>query len=253
MLEPENFIFERADLDHSGDINVADVTRLIKLVLAQPKEAIAIAPMRAQALNTEIDINAIDAKLSADGKYHIYLCLDSERDYTALQADIQLTDNVRIANISTSENLTAHTFRYAQLDEATVRVVLYSLNLASLPAGQHLVDLTLEGEMIPEESRIIVSSAISADADGNAFGHSNVEADINGFFQGVNDAVAETFKVTYENNSIIVEAPQLSDVKVYDLQGREIGTWIGCGTLTVEKGVYIVSATGYAPAKVDIK
>ncbi len=54
------------------------------------------------------------------------------------------------------------------------------------------------------------------------------------------------------DGNIVVEAHSSVEIHVFDMQGRAVGSWHGCGSLALEPGVYIVSAGAAQPRKVRI-
>ncbi len=255
MRDPDPFDFKRADLDYSGNINIADLTRLVKLVLAQPKAAPAKRHARARSAEGEIHLTVPTTGETVDGKRHVYVHLDTDREYTAMQVDLQTTGGARIASINAGPGIDSHVMDHAAIDPTTTRVLLYSHNLSSLPAGDHIIDVTLADNSTDEapDAQILATSAISADADGHAYTHSAASANIGDISTGLQSVYPTTMTITTSVGHITVEAPAASTVTITDLQGRTLGTWTGTGSLNLSRGLYIVSATNCRPQKVEIR
>ncbi len=255
MRDPDPFDFNRADLDHNGDINIADLTRLVGLVLAQPKEAPARSHARARSAEGEIHLTVPTMGETIDGKRHVYVHLDTDREYTAMQVDLQTTGGARIASINAGPGIDSHVMDHAAIDPTTTRVLLYSHNLASLPAGDHIIDVTLADNNADEspDAQILATSAVSADADGQAYTHAAASANIGDISTGVESVYTGPMRISTAPGRITVEAPAASTVTITDLQGRTLGTWTGTGSLDLSRGLYIVSATNCRPQKVEIR
>ncbi len=255
MRDPDPFDFKRADLDGSGDINIADLTRLVKLVLAQPKEAPTRRHARARSAEGEMHLSVPTTGETVDGKRHVYVHLDTNREYTAMQVDLQTTGGARIASINAGPGIDSHVMDHAAIDPTTTRVLLYSHNLASLPAGDHIIDVTLADNNadVAPDAQILATSAISADADGQAYTHATASANIGDISTGLESVYTETMRITTAPGRIIIEAPAASTITITDLQGRTLGTWTGTGSLDLSRGLYIVSATNCRPRKVEVR
>ncbi|MBD5233491.1 MAG: leucine-rich repeat protein, partial [Bacteroidales bacterium] len=221
MRDPDPFDFKRADLDGSGDINIADLTRLVKLVLAQPKAVAAHSRMRVRAAEGEMHLSVIPTGASADGKRHVYVHLDTDREYTAMQVDLETTGGARIESIHAGTGIDSHVMDHAVIDPTTTRVLLYSHSLAALPAGEHIIDVTIadsNADASPD-AELIATSAVSADADGQAYNHAEASAYIGDIPTGINGAYSETMSITTAPGQIFVTSPADATVSVIDLQG----------------------------------
>lgn len=252
LRNPDPFNPWKADVDGSGDINIVDVTRLVKLVLAQPHANPVSPQMRIAAMAGEITLKALASDITSDHLPHLYISLDTNREYTAMQLDLELTHGVQIQSVTVGNGASAHVLDYAAVDENTTRMVVYSADLAPLPAGEHIIDVTLAESTITEESTVGVTS-ITADADARGYEHSLLGANLYSMFMSTAGVEADAIRIFTEAGMIIATAPEASQVSVYDLQGRKLGTWNGSGSLNVERGVYIVTVDGRRPQKVEVK
>ena len=255
MRDPDPFDFKRADLDGSGDINIADLTRLVKLVLAQPKAVAAHSRMHIRAAEGEMHLSVIPTGASADGKRHVYVHLDTDREYTAMQVDLETTGGARIESIHAGAGIDSHVMDHAAIDPTTTRVLLYSHALAALPAGEHIIDVTIadsNADASPD-AELIATSAVSADADGQAYNHAEASAYIGDIPTGINGAYTDTMSITTAPGQIFVTAPADATVSVIDLQGRVLATWTGNGNASLPRGLYIVTATNCRPTKVEVR
>ena len=72
-------------------------------------------------------------------------------------------------------------------------------------------------------------------------------------FHLVKDIVQQLKCITTAPGQIFVTAPADATVSVIDLQGRILATWIGNGTASLPRGLYIVTATNCRPTKVEVR
>ena len=247
---PEHFFFDKADLDKSGDINIADLTRLVKLVLAQNPAAYNASTRRAPAHGHEVTLNV---PASLGGERHIYVGLNSDKDYTAMQLDLELSNGLRIDRILAGEGTDRHTLDFASVGDNTTRILLYSHALASLNPGERVLDIVLADGEIPTDAYARTTGVISADADGQAYSHNSAQVDLN-TPTGVEAVSTDTtVSVLGAEGRIEVRAAADATVRVLDIQGRIIGTWLGDGSINVAPGVYVVTFSNHTPIKIFAK
>ena len=251
--EVENFNAKLADVDRNGRINVVDVTQIVKLVLAQPVPDEGEGDVAGAPGLRELSFG--EAQLSADGKRHISLEIETSSDYTAMQTDIELPDGYTVEAVSLGSELGKHALDYAAVAPQTTRLILYSASLAELPAGRKaaVVDLTLSGA---GEGSIRASRALACDADGRSYTLAATEAPLN-ITTGVSSAEGAGMSATAVAGGMEITAPAGTAVTVSDIAGRVLLSFTADAAPAFRPfapGVYVVAFEGSAvTAKVLVK
>ena len=115
---PAGFYVETADVNGDNVVNISDIMAIVNLV-------VSASTSNAPALNRESTMDAITLTPTKDG---YAVSLKNNEPYTALQMDIQLSNNAPF-NVRLSENRSdGHSVTCSDLGNGHHRIAIYSLN-----------------------------------------------------------------------------------------------------------------------------
>lgn len=161
------FEFEAADVNKDNHISVSDVTGTTAIILQQPlqaKENIAMA----KGMNVS-DKNENYIVYSLPSKYAIDVALDVNSNYTAMQADIAMTENVDDVNLKLEDAIAStHLLTSSKLNAHTLRVVVYSLSNSTFMDGRAIFTLTSKKGVNPADVQF--ENAVASDAEAKGYG-----------------------------------------------------------------------------------
>lgn len=161
------FEFEAADVNKDNHISVSDVTGTTAIILQQPlqaKENIAMA----KGMNVS-DKNENYIVYSLPSKYAIDVALDVNSNYTAMQTDIAMTENVDDVNLKLEDAIAStHLLTSSKLNAHTLRVVVYSLSNSTFMDGRAIFTLTSKKGVNPTDVRF--ENAVASDAEAKGYG-----------------------------------------------------------------------------------
>lgn len=160
------FEFEAADVNKDNHISVSDVTGTTAIILQQPlqaKEAIAMA----KGMNVS-DKNENYIVYSQPSKNAIDVALDVNSNYTAMQTDIAMTENVDDINLKLDDAIAStHLLTSSKLNAHTLRVVVYSLSNSTFMDGRAIFTLTSKKSVNPADVQF--DNAVASDADAKGY------------------------------------------------------------------------------------
>lgn len=161
------FEFEAADVNKDNHISVSDVTGTTAIILQQPlqaKENIAMA----KGMNVS-DKNENYIVYSQPSKNAIDVALDVNSNYTAMQTDIAMTENVDDVNLKLDDAIAStHLLTSSKLNVHTLRVVVYSLSNSTFMDGRAIFTLTSKKGVNPTDVRF--ENAVASDAEAKGYG-----------------------------------------------------------------------------------
>lgn len=161
------FEFEAADVNKDNHISVSDVTGTTAIILQQPlqaKENIAMA----KGMNVS-DKNENYIVYSLPSKYAIDVALDVNSNYTAMQTDIAMTENVDDVNLKLEDAIAStHLLTSSNLNAHTLRVVVYSLSNSTFMDGRAIFTLTSKKGVNPADVQF--ENAVASDAEAKGYG-----------------------------------------------------------------------------------
>lgn len=161
------FEFEAADVNKDNHISVSDVTGTTAIILQQPlqaKENIAMT----KGMNVS-DKNENYIVYSLPSKYAIDVALDVNSNYTAMQTDIAMTENVDDVNLKLEDAIAStHLLTSSKLNAHTLRVVVYSLSNSTFMDGRAIFTLTSKKGVNPADVQF--ENAVASDAEAKGYG-----------------------------------------------------------------------------------
>lgn len=161
------FEFEAADVNKDNHISVSDVTGTTAIILQQPlqaKENIAMA----KGMNVS-DKNENYIVYSLPSKNAIDVALGVNSNYTAMQADITMAENVDDVNLKLDDAIAStHLLTSSKLDAHTLRVIVYSLSNSTFMDGRAIFTLTSKKGVNPADVQF--ENAVASDAEAKGYG-----------------------------------------------------------------------------------
>lgn len=161
------FEFEAADVNKDNHISVSDVTGTTAIILQQPlqaKENIAMA----KGMNVS-DKNENYIVYSLPSKNAIDVALGVNSNYTAMQADITMAENVDDVNLKLDDAIAStHLLTSSKLDAHTLRVIVYSLSNSTFMDGRAIFTLTSKKSVNPADVQF--ENAVASDAEAKGYG-----------------------------------------------------------------------------------
>ena len=199
------FEFEAADVNKDNHISVSDVTGTTAIILQQPlqaKEAIAMA----KGMNVS-DKNENYIVYSLPSKNAIDVALGVNSNYTAMQADITMAENVDDVNLKLDDAIAStHLLTSSKLDAHTLRVIVYSLSNSTFMDGRAIFTLTSKKSVNPADVQF--ENAVTSDAEAKGYGldahfdQSTSIASVSGQDKDVN-VVADGIEVSGEKGMLV--------------------------------------------------
>ena len=247
---PENFDTRLADIDHNGRINIVDLTGIVKILLSQKNED-HTETYSTFAARQELTFGEVETL--ADNCHHIALEIDPTDDYTAMQTDIRLPEGVKLEALTLGDDLNGHTVDYAEIDETTVRVIIYSPTLAGMTTGKKIAmaDLVLSGELT-EDAVISAGETLACDTDGYAYTIASTDKGMGGT-TAISTTISSDCKAISVSGGIELTASEATAVRITDLSGRSVAETVAPATVCLEAGVYLVTFENGATLKVLVK
>lgn len=160
------FEFEAADVNKDNHISVSDVTGTTAIILQQPLQAKDNIVM-AKGMNVS-DKNENYIVYSLPSKNAIDVALGVNSNYTAMQADITMAENVDDVNLKLDDAIAStHLLTSSKLDAHTLRVIVYSLSNSTFMDGRAIFTLTSKKSVNPADVQF--DNAVASDADAKGY------------------------------------------------------------------------------------
>jgi hypothetical protein len=162
---PQPFIFEAADVNNDGQINVLDIVGVVNMVLNVPQNAPGIA------MNKQVDLYLQNDTLFAD----------SNVDIGAIQLDLVGIDNFE--NIEVLDALKAFESGNSYYNE-TLRVIFYSMSGKSIEPGQAI-------PLLKFKTGATINDAIFGEPNGSSVKVNYIKTRIPDISANMNQNIAE--------------------------------------------------------------
>ena len=135
-MNPQPFVFEAADVNFDNIITVADVSRIVWMVLNPTLNA----PRRAPALwNNGDRMSGEGITLAAGETRTVSILLDNEMNYSAFQLDLSLPEGLTASNFSLTDRAGSHAFDVNTLANGKTRALCYSPTLTAIRGNEGAV------------------------------------------------------------------------------------------------------------------
>lgn len=196
-----------ADMNDDGDIDIFDVMKLVTVIVTGKMPVVDEALARAVE---KVNYEDLSVALYNNG---ITIGVLNAQRFTSFQFDIEVPDDIDLADAKLIDKSTNHMIQFAKIDDHHYRVVGLSMNNSLLNNDPNGI-IALE---IPNYETIKISNAIFVDAQG---------------------------QITYFNDKVIdsgitgIKNMRTSDNEsVYDLSGRKVKI----ENRHLSKGIYIIN------------
>lgn len=236
-LNPDPFIFSAADVDENGMVDVGDLVGVANIVLGDFD-----MPQNAPHHDNDVTLNG-ESVTTGEGRVIVTLNMDNEMALAALQMDIELPEGMTLAQANLSSRASHHSLAVNRLNDGSMRL-LASSNVNDVVDGNEgaLLTLVLEGST-SDNAAVNVSDVLLAEADMTTHGVSPFSISIG------NSAVKEVrsdVQIYAQGSDIIVVTPTDTAVELIATNGitRVVKAQAGVNTYRVERGIWIVRATG---------
>lgn len=196
-----------ADMNDDGEIDIFDVMKLITLIVTGKLPIVNETMSRAAEKNNYEDLSVA---LYNNG---ITIGVLNAQRFTSFQFDIEVPDDIDLADAKLIDKSTNHMIQFAKIDDHHYRVVGLSMNNSLLNNDPNGI-IALE---IPNYETIKISNAIFVDSQGQITYFNNKEIDSG--ITGIKNMR------TSDNES------------VYDLSGRKVKNV----NRHLSKGIYIIN------------
>ena len=195
---PQPFIFEAADLDESGIINVTDLVGVAAIALTFEQ-----APRFTPALSVNAESGMLQMAAEMENNVELTIDLNNGMDITALQMDLTLPQGVTVEKATLTDRASAsHTTEVAQLNNGDYRVLVASGALRTFKGHDGAV-LRIKLSSSPE-SALTLHNIQLASPKAEGFNHEDIV--LAPIVTAANDINAET-RIYAENGRIVVETP----------------------------------------------
>ncbi|MBR5594543.1 MAG: CotH kinase family protein [Bacteroidaceae bacterium] len=241
--EYKRFSEAKADANIDGYIDLADAEEVASMVMMSDAPSALYANATPYAAG-ELYGNDIVLSLGEECVLPLNLmCYDGE-DYTALQFDIRVNEEVFIDDVVADGTLASHNLSFEMLDMNTYRVIIYSEENETFNAYDDvIVNIAASTfSVIDEDARAIeIMNIYGVNGDNDEVRFNDLRID---FSQstGISDAYA-TYSVK-GGDCITVTALEAQDVAVYSVDGRllfEQNVAEGTTRIQLPAGVYVVN------------
>lgn len=230
------FEFEAADVNKDNHISVSDVTGTTAIILQQPlqaKESIAMA----KDMNVS-DKNENYIVYSQPSKNAIDVALDVNSNYTAMQTDIVMTENVDDINLKLDDAIAStHLLTSSKLNAHTLRVVVYSLSNSTFMDGRAIFTLTSKKGVNPADVQF--ENVVASDAEAKGYG---LDAQFDQT-TSIASVVGSGKNVEVVADGIVVSGEKGMLVSIYNTAGMLVQSQrLATETMTINlpAGVYLV-------------
>lgn len=208
----ETFVPILADINNSGEVNIADAVCLVNMIAGDQNFVKAMrAPRRIEEGEETLALNGDNNGLS--------LALENRRSYTAFQFDLYVPDDVDVTSmLLNAQRKQKHQLLYNKVEEGHWRVAAISTSNRSFDGNDgELLTIHLDG--IADDG-VCIRNIHFFTADGGDY--------------MFDDLMMQSGIVT-DINSLSTTSPMEGEQSVFDLQGRKITN------RQLPKGVYIVN------------
>ena len=221
-----SLIFNAADMDGNGIIEINDYAALVNVILAQdaPKNA---PRRRSNAIRNDV-ISLSDLYLNNYGGGEMTVRLgNNDMHYTGMQFDLRLPDGIELIEDGAETTDIQHGAWVQKRKDGTYRVVCASMMNDELSDGDVLhLQVKITGA-VNIDHEAVVSNVVLTDQNAARYEASSVKAALN-----TDNAtlIAEELRVNGEESS-----------NIYDLSGRKINSQSSIFNSQLPKGLYIVN------------
>ena len=230
----EGFIEAAADVNNDGDIDIADVIRLVNQILAQEpatSEQQAVINRARQYADSSNSLFIENFTIAEGETRQIAIMLNNNAAFSAFQADIYLPEGLEFVEATLSDRKADHSLASRVRVDGSVRLLSYSLGVNAFAGSEgELVYMTVKAtDNFVGDFQIEIDNIIFVQPDRTSCYLEPTVADVTGY-TGVEGVEDDEIVVKVVGNSIV--APE--GAEVYDLNGLRVNAE------NLAKGIYIV-------------
>jgi hypothetical protein len=226
----------RADVNGDGEINIADINVIIKII----QTGSAYAPAY---VNINDQLHLDDIAMRPGEERTLAITLDNASSYSALQCDITLPSGLSLVNSASDSN---HTGETNEMDEFTSRSVFYSARCMDFVDDHAVLYITVRADnALAIESQILLSNIVLADDTETAWHAADCVAQVNNS-TGIEDLSAKADRVWVEGRTLCIDSRHEGSAQVSAINGttRPIQLTAGVNRHELEAGFYVVVLNG---------
>ena len=239
----KRFSEAKADANADGYIDLADAEEVASMVMMSEAPSALYANATPFATG-ELYGNDFTLALGEVGDMPLNLIRYNGEDYTALQFDVKVPDDVFIDDITPADALDSHIFTYEMLDMNTYRIVVYSEDNKTFKPGEDvLVNIKASAmSVIEEDARCFeISNSFAVNDSNDEVRFDDVKI---AFSQstGISD-VYQTYSVK-GGECITITTLEPQRIVVYSVDGRQVyknTLNVGTTKISLSAGVYVVN------------
>ena len=206
----ERFVFDSADVDRNGEVDVFDLTATINVVF---EKTLLLAP------DVENNSHASEDILLTQTAGELLFHVDDAERFTSFQFDVEVPQGCQLENVAWNHE-SNHSLQFAQIGENRYRVVAISMENALLTDTENaLLKLQISGN---GNGDIVVDHVLFVTPQGE-------DVHFKGHSLNTVTAIKEVVKRNRAKNE-----------NYYDLSGRKVSN-----NRPTAKGIYIVNGTKY--------
>ena len=230
-------IIARADVNGDGEINIADVNEVIRIILGITNGAIF-------NVNCEDVLHLDDIQLKPGEVRTLNVTLDNAARYSALQCDIVLPVGLTLVDVTSANGNVSKT---GMMNDTTTRAMTYSMGKHQFAGnGSAVITLTVRADaMLSSDSWIKLTHVVLADNQDKAWHTTDCAARVNNT-TGINDLTAGNDRVWTEGRTLCIQARQNGVARLAAINGtvHELDVESGVSRYQLEPGIYVVVLNG---------
>lgn len=140
-VDVDNFNILNADANQDGEITISDVTTTVQIILNGKSEPTEAPDAKAPARSTVAPsvVMTFDDITFERGTADVAVRLSADDNYSSLQADIICPEDVEVADVAISPDLSTHSLAWAKVSDNRFRVVIFSIVNDILPADDSVI------------------------------------------------------------------------------------------------------------------
>ena len=229
---------ENADVNHDGAVTASDITSIVNGILYLTD----YSDQEGQSITQISDRLIADGFNSESGKVSIGVRLDNSKEYSCLQAEVEVPEGMTVTGVSGGKRSNGHQLLYNVTDDGLLKVVFVSLT--NVPFLQNDLPLfTIEGTADKNCGNLNIRNIIAANTDFNNY-ELGFAGGLNENSTGVGNAAAKDVTVIPVADGVEVRNATGQTITVYTIGGELFKTVVAAADyerVRLQKGVYIVT------------
>lgn len=237
-LNPDPFVFSAADVDDSGNINVADLVGIVNIVLGDFGANAAATPIH------ENDVLMGATQYTSGDNSFLTLEMKNDVQLTAWQMDIDIPEGLTLRECELANRAAGHNLTVNTLDNGKVRLLVTSPNNSQI-TGQQGCLLTLQFDKTGYvEGLVSFDNILLAESDMTLHEVEGFNAYYGGFVSV--EELKSDLHIYAQGENIVVDTPVETTVEIIMTNGmsRTVTAKAGRNVYPASKGIHIVRAAG---------